>query len=310
MPTGNASTNDTPAADKAPAAGKGLPELAPDPDEGTQGEELEEAPEGDEQPEGEGDETEVELEDFEFDGVKAAIPKTLAEKLKAGALKSKDYTKKTQEISAEKAKLKERADAFAQREATQAAFLQDVAEVEGLRKELAVYDAFTEEQWQHEFRTNQANYEANRRKHDNLRRTLASKVGGLREKDRQRSEQASTERKRAIDEGRAIVAREIPGWNDEAERNHKAYASSIGFTDQEVDDAFADPRVIRLLNKAYVGEQLSKKATAANSKSPTTEPLKQVGKRSAPSATGLSDNLSTEEWMRRRSQQLNHRRQG
>src|SRR5262245_43106736 len=64
--------------------------------------------------EGEEGEGEPDEEDFEFDGVKARVPKTFAEKVRAGALMHADYTKKRETDAADRRAFEEERDATRQ----------------------------------------------------------------------------------------------------------------------------------------------------------------------------------------------------
>jgi hypothetical protein len=111
-------------------------------------------------------------------------------------------------------------------------------------------------------------------------------------------------------ECQAILSREIKNWSPELHGKLKEFGTSeFGFTPHEVASV-TDPRLIKVLHRAMIGDQMIKKAAAEAraAEQQGVRPLPQVGS-SAPAtrwsaSETASDGASTAEWMRRRNEQL------
>lgn len=107
-------------------------------------------------------------------------------------------------------------------------------------------------------------------------------------------------------DGQRQLRREIKGWNPDIARRLRDYGVSLGFEPDELA-AINDPRVVKALHRAWLGEQ----GGAANA-APTPErdirPLSQVARRSSPATAGLSDGMSTADWIKTRNKQLRQRK--
>lgn len=295
-----------PSLSSSPPANAGAdPGTSDDENQGGQPAEGEEAPEG-EQPEAEeGEEQpEAEWEVTEIDGHQVAVPKGKADEIKAGFLKSKDYTTKTQELAeARRANDAEKAELAAERTA-QAEFLKDVVKIEAVKSDLDRYTNFTPAQWGELARTNPGDYAAHQANYQRLDREFRAAATGLKAKIDERRSTAQRATAKRIEDGKAAVAKKVPGWNDEAAKRSREAAKSVGFSDQDFDAAFEDPRLVEMAHWAAVGMASTKKATATPlPKIPVVTPLKTVGTRSPAPPAGLSDKLTTDEWMRRYQKQ-------
>lgn len=281
-----------------------------EPDEGTPGSqpaEGEEALEG-EQPEGEeGDDGADAWEVTEIDGLQVAVPKGKAEEVKAGFLKAKDYTTKTQEVADKRREVEAREAELNTRAEVLTKYRGEIAKIEAIKGDLKKYEDLTPQQWA-ELSKNPQEYAGHQANYQRLSREHNAAIGALQKMDTERREAAQRDTAKRLADGRAVVARDIPGWNDEAAARVQATARSIGFTDQEWESAFEDPRLIRLAHLASVGEAALKKPAPNLPKVPAA-PLKTVGTRS-PAPAGLSDKLEIGEWMKRFDQKRQHRKMG
>jgi len=268
-----------------------------------------EAPEGSAETQGEdGDEAEIEWEELEIDGLKFAAPKGKADDLRAGFLKNKDYTTKTQELAEARKSVEAEKQAVAAQVTAQQEYLRDVAGIERINDDLDKYGAFTPQQWDQLFSDNQREYHAHQRNMQLLKDRRNAAIGALQQKDSERRASTQRENAKRIEDGRAAVAKEIPGWTDEAEQNLKKFAISLGFSENEFADGFADLRVMKLINWARVGKEAATKSTAGLPPVAGQKPLNVVGRRATPPPkSGLADNLTTAEWIARRTKQATGR---
>lgn len=176
-------------------------------DDGSDPDEPEEGEEGEEQPDAEAEDDETDEIEWE-DGKKYRVPKAL----KDGFLRQADYTRKTQEVAAEKKALAERISSWE-------AESEEVTAAKALKlnidNRLKQIDSLTEAQWQELERTNPAQARALEREHrklsDQARQVDAavadytSKLQGEREREFANLRQAMfTE-----------VKRKVPDWSDQ-----------------------------------------------------------------------------------------------
>jgi uncharacterized protein YcnI len=106
----------------------------------------------------------------------------------------------------------------------------------------------------------------------------------------------------------------IPGWNAETDTKVQKYAHSLGLTDKQIEEGVLTlgAPFVKALHKALQADQLVQKATQAAKPAPVNadpvKPLATVTKaKSAPVKAGIHDDLSAEEWVKRRNQQLRSR---
>ena len=106
------------------------------------------------------------------------------------------------------------------------------------------------------------------------------------------------------DQLKASLARDIPNYSPELHGKMDETAIRHGFTQAELDSV-TDPKMMRMLHLAHLGEQVLQRKRAATTQ-PAPKPVKPVPKVSGGQTptTGPTDKQSTEAWMRSRTQQL------
>src|SRR6185437_1059404 len=87
-------------------------------------------------------------------------------------------------------------------------------------------------------------------------------VVALQNKVQERNSKAQLEQARRLEEARAALARDIRDWSPELAGKLSQFAIAQGFTADELRQV-TDPRVIKLLHAAWVGNQLQLKSAAA-----------------------------------------------
>jgi Asp-tRNA(Asn)/Glu-tRNA(Gln) amidotransferase A subunit family amidase len=146
-----------------------------------------------------------ESEEIEHDGKKYAVPKALKPLL----LMQADYTKKTQEVAQQREALA--AERTALHQSSQAE-LDTYAAAKSMEAQLAQYERVDWDAW-HEQDPFSAS--AATSKYQVLQRQYNQAMGHLSNLRTQRQSIAQQETARRIEEGRVVLAREVPGWNDE-----------------------------------------------------------------------------------------------
>lgn len=227
---------------------------------------------------------EEETEEVERDGKKYRVPKALAGEL----LMQADYTRKTQAHADAVRQFQAEAQAEAQRIELQRANLQGYAQLHAIDAQLA---EFRKVDWD-------AAADANPQQAQKAWmqfQTLQQQRSGLAQHISAQEQQLSAAQQHALQEQRercrAEITKEIPDFEAIAPELGK-YAVSSGYTLEELQHV-ADPRAIRILNKARLYDQLiakSKQSQQPKQAAPQT-PVRAInGKSSQPKpAAKMSD---------------------
>lgn len=263
-----------------------------------------EEPDTDETSEGEEPEEEDDdSEDVDYEGKLYRVPKHIKDAL----MRQADYTRKTQEVAEQRRMIEQAQAAFEQRTAAQQAMIKDYAKVEALTDTLAEYEKVD---WRGYSATDPGAAQQAWIQFQQLRDQKAQLVGQLQNREREQAFEAQRATARQIEEGQAILARDIKGWGPELAAKVSAYAmSEVGVTQEELSK-IADPRVVKLLYRAYEASQ-SQKATQTAKKAVQAvaiKPVKAIGSKAAAPSVGLSDQLPTDEWLKRRREQIAKRK--
>lgn len=271
-----------------------------EPDIETEGSETE-APEEEANPDDE-------LEEFEHEGKKASIPKWLKPQLMMQA----DYTKKTQShaeaVKAWEANSKAQEAAIAQRQQAFHADVQEWTQLTAMDAAIKQYEQinFAQLQQQDPNRAAQLYRELQEMRHHASRLSY-----GLQQKQQQRSAEAEREHANRLRERDTVLTREISGFSPALMSKIEQYAISDGYTSQEAQ-SLIDPRYVKTLNKARMWDEYQAKAKAAakqakQKEEPAVAPTPTVQAKKPSNSNRLRDDLSAEEWVRRREAQLRAR---
>ncbi|WP_136420291.1 hypothetical protein [Herbaspirillum sp. ST 5-3] len=250
-------------------------------------------------------EPEEESEELDIDGLKVALPKSKAEKLKAERLMHSDYTRKTQEVAEQRKAVEAEREAIANQAKAHQEYIQELAQVVALENSLKQYEQVN---WQQLNTQDPVQAQALWFQYQQLEKARNAAVGQIQQKEmtrRQQEEQKALEAKQStakqIQECYATVAREIKGWSPELAQQLDKTASELGFTNDELRQV-KDPRFIKLLHEAHLGRQLLKKQTPPPVTQPQPKPVPTVTANSAP-ARKRPHEMTMEEYAKwRRSQ--------
>jgi hypothetical protein len=233
--------------------------------------------------------------ELEHDGQVYRLPGAL----QGGFLRQADYTRKTQELAEQRRALEaERAHAAAQAEAAHGA-LSDRAHLAALDRQLAGFQAID---WRALAQHDPARAQALQQQahqtlalRDHYAQAVAQHTG------RSRAEAAQEAAVRMAQTGR-ILSREINGWSPELAGKLVDYAQGHGVTLDELGAA-DDPRVWKILHRAWQGDQAGQREDAAKSaaQAQAVRPAVTVSGAAA-SGGGVRDELATKEWMKRRNE--------
>ena len=212
-------------------------------------------------------------EDLEFNGEKYRLPKKISEAVK---LMQKDYTTKTQAV-AEQRKAAESEYKFRQEN------IQEIAKVVSLDEQINQYKDLD---WSKISIEDPSLFQQLRLQYDDLKDSRQNIAGQLAQKYQHETLAKQHEYAKQLQESESVLRREIKGWSSELELDLQGYAvKEFGFDQGDVVRSKLDPRLYKLLYKAYVGDQLAKKQFGK----PKTAPANPVTTLSAKGATVSKD---------------------
>lgn len=259
--------------------------------------------EGEEDEEGDDDGDESsELEEVEFRGKKYKLHPDL----KPALMMQADYTRKTQEVAEEKRALEEQKETLSQQAEAQKELVNEYGQLHAIKAQIAQYANVDWNQWD-----DQDPIEAGKHyRHLHQLKEAASQIEGeIRNKENERSQAAQQEAAKRTEEYLQSLRKEIPDWSNELDFQLTNYARGLGFSDQDLKSV-RDVRMVKILREAMEGrqlkEKLQKQQQAAKKPKPKEEvkPLKKQAKGRTSARSGLSDDMSTEEWVKQRNKQV------
>jgi len=242
------------------------------------------------------------FEDVEFAGKQYRLPK----ELKSALMMHADYTRKTQEVAEGRRALEGERRTLQLQAATHQNNIQDVVHLANLNMELAAHE---QRDWQKLEAEDPARAQLELSKYVMLRDRRDALLGRMQQNERRHAIEVAQANARRYEQVSAQLARDIKGWNEVAPKLAE-FAKANGVSDAEMEHLAVNAPLAKLLHKAWLGDQLIRKQSAAAAKadadaSTAPEPLKQVAKgRGAAASSGLSDSLSVEEWIKRRNAQV------
>lgn len=205
------------------------------------------------QPE-EGQDPDEDLADLEFNGKTYKVPKPII----AERMMEADYRKKTMDLADQRRSLDADKAAYA---SANEEVIQAQAKVIAADQQLAQYQQID---WQTWAATDPGAAQSAFFQYQALRDQRGQFAEEAKAKQDTLSAEAKTLRERQLQEGLAVVQRDIPGWGpDLAAKLMDFGAKEFGYTRQELD-GITDPRVIKAIHAAYQAKGIQQqKAKAA-----------------------------------------------
>lgn len=196
-------------------------------------------------------ETQDELDEIEHEGAKYKIPK----QLKDAFLRQADYTQKTQQVAEQRRAIEADREQFANIQKAQNQYLQEIAGVTAIDQRL---QEFQQVNWQELMDKDPVQAMKLDRAMRDLQAQKQNLVGQIQQKRNQALNEQQTTFAKRVQEGEAMLARDIKGWSPELKGKLATYGKSLGFSDTEIAQ-IADPRSVKLLHRAFMYDQLVQK---------------------------------------------------
>jgi hypothetical protein len=231
--------------------------------------------------------------EVEHEGQTYEVPKAL----KGAFLRQADYTRKTQELAEHRRALEAERAQVAQLAEAHANAGHDRVQLAALDHQLASFHGVD---WKAYGQQDPQGAQALYRKFQGLAQARDQLAGAVAQHEHGRKLQAAREAAQAMAETGRTLAKEIDGWSPELAGKLTDYARGHGVTLEELQNA-SDPRIWKILHKAYVADQAGQRDAAA--RTPAVRPAISVAGAAA-GGGGVRDELGTKEWMARRNDQL------
>jgi Asp-tRNA(Asn)/Glu-tRNA(Gln) amidotransferase A subunit family amidase len=202
-------------------------------------------------------------EEIEYDGEKYKVPKNL----KDAFLRQQDYTQKTQSVAEQRKAIESQRAELAQQAEMQRQFIAEYAEVHAIDRQL---QQFSQVNWQQLIDTDPVQAMKLDREMRALQERRQYVASSVTQKQQQAHMQAQQETAKRLQEGKAVLEREIKGWSPEVANSLVQYGQEFGYSAEELKSV-QDPRAVKLLHKAWQFDQLMKKQAAQKERPPVQE---------------------------------------
>jgi hypothetical protein len=236
-------------------------------EEATEGEPEEAIEEGEAEAEIEAESNEV----INIDGEEYEVPVPL----KDAFMRQQDYTRKTQELSAQRKALDEQIQLTQQQAQFQQQFQEQIGQLSAIDAQLKQYESIN---WQSLQNDDPVQFVALRDQYRDLKDARNYYSNDLNQKQQQQAILSQQHYAKLKEQGVAELRNSIKGWSDETARNVKSFGmETYGFADNELA-SIIDPRMVKVLHDAY----LYRKGASVSTKKVIGKP--QLGKPKAQQA--------------------------
>lgn len=212
------------------------------------------------------------LEDLDWEGKSVKVPKGI----KDAVLRHDDYTRKTQAVAERSRAVEAREQSVQQAAERQQAFVQDIAQLGALNARLAPFQQVQD--WPTYLRSGGAEAQAHYAEYLALVHQRDQFAQNLGQRVQQQTRQDLHAQQQAVAAGRVELAKHIKGYGPETLSNMEAFAAPFGFSPEEIRDSEADPRSLRILHLAMVGQRVlqQQKRTSTTTQASKTAPVRAL----------------------------------
>lgn len=233
----------------------------------------------------------------ELEGVKLRGKKELLEKLKSERLMQADYTRKTQDVAEQRKAIEAERAEFQKAAQSHQQNLREVAQLVNVDERLNQFNQLNWQQVQAEdpMRAQSLLIEFNQ-----LQAARGQLMNSLTQRQQQQALQQQHEHARRLQEGQAVLARDIKGWGPELAGKLADFGASLGIPREALSNV-TDPLFVKVLHKAFIGDQFERQKAAKPPAEPP-KPVTRIGGASAANTKPLGDVTDPREWAERRRQ--------
>lgn len=236
------------------------------------------------------------LMDVEIDGKTFRVPKD-------AAFRQSDYTQKTQALAEQRKEVEAAIDRLNGASEAETKALANVAYIEA---QIAQYNDIDWQQWDQmdPVAANKARWELTE-----LNRVKDGAIGNYQHVRQHAQFLVKQETAKREEQQRKVLKERIPDWGDDKALAIVKFSQSFGFSQDDLNVISTNATAIAALNELMEFRKVANKAATAKKieKQQAIKPAPTV-KGGAKVIKGLSDELSTDEWMRRRNAQVAKRR--
>ena len=228
------------------------------------------------------------------------------EELLNGYSRNADYTKKSQEVAETRRALEARQEQINQQAQLQQESIQEIAQLHSIDAQLA---EFAKINWDAESQNDPVATQQLFIRQQNLRDARAGLIQSVQQKESQTQQiknqqvfEAQQATAKQLEEGRAMLAREIKDWSPQLATTLIQFAVNDGWTKAQIDAI--TPAQVKSLHRAYVGHQLIQKQSAVPPVKPPPPPVPKVSAGGSAAGRRIAD-LPMEEYAKARRKQRN-----
>lgn len=240
--------------------------------------------------------TEPEHEEVEYDGQRYNIPRAL----KDAFLRHSDYTRKTQEVSQQRAAHETREREFQQNVEVHKQYLDDFADLRAIDKRL---ELLSRVDWATLNQQNPQQAQALHLEFTQLQAHKGQLVGTLTQKQQQMQANQQRELARLAADAEAVLRRDIKDWSPEKDKQLANYARANGIDPQLMGQVvLRNPGFMVALDKAAKFDQLLKERSIKRPPAPHPQPGTRMQGGGSSATKKLSDMTTQElqQWRRER----------
>lgn len=231
----------------------------------------------------------------ELEGVKLRGKKELLEKLKGERLMQADYTRKTQEVAEQRKAIEAERERVAQAMQFQQANIREFGRLHDIEDRLGQLQRVD---WQTLNTQDPVRAQSLLIEFNQLQSARTQLHGSITQRQQQQALQMQQVTAKQLQEGRAVLEREIKGWSPELAGKLTEYGEKLGFP-RQILDQITQPAPIIALYKAWMFDQTQQQAQAAK---PPPKPASRVSGNNASNQKPLSEVTDPREWAERRRQ--------
>ncbi len=236
-------------------------------------------------------------EETEYEGKKYKVPKELKDAL----LRQADYTRKTQEVAAEKRQVEQERQRFQAELQVHQQNQQEIGAITAIDQQLA---QFGQVNWQALMDTDPVQAMKLDRQMRDMQAQRAQLANVITQRQQQFSHWQQQQAAAQMEEGQRVLQREIPGWNKELAGKLSEYGKARGYPEGFLSSVMSPQFVIDLYN-SYQFSELRKKATT-KPKQIQEKPVTRIAASKGAAVTD-PDRMSSEQWLKWRNAQVKRR---